>query len=162
LEPLLFLLYINDLPKIINNFAIPIIFVDDTSILLTHFNTNYFKNHIHITLEYLNRWFKSNRLYLNFNKTYYIHFTTKGKMSDIFTTRGNNNCINNTLCTKFLGIMIDDALTWKNHVHLLAKKLSKACYLVRNVKPYMSIIALKAIYYSFFSLINELWYNFLG
>jgi hypothetical protein len=48
-------------------------------------------------------------------------------MSDIFTTSGNNNntCIN-TLCTKFLGIMIDDALTWKNHIHLLAKKLSKA------------------------------------
>jgi hypothetical protein len=46
--------------------------------------------------------------------------------------------------------MIDDALTWKNHIHLLAKKLSKACYVIRNVKPYMSIIALKAIYYYFF------------
>jgi hypothetical protein len=117
LGPLLFLLYINDLPKTINKFAIPIIFADDTSILLTHFNTNDFKNHIHTTLEYLNRWFKSNGLYLNFNKTHYIHFTTKGKMSDFLMTSGNNkNCINNTLCTKFLGIMIDDALTWKNHI----------------------------------------------
>jgi hypothetical protein len=127
LGPLLFLLYINDLPKIINNFTISIIFVDDTSILLSHFNINDFKNHIHTTLEYLNRWFKSNRLYLNFNKKHYIHFTTKGKMSDIFTTSGNNNnnCVNNTLCTKFLGIMIDDALTWKNHIHLLAKKIEQ-------------------------------------
>jgi hypothetical protein len=47
-------------------------------------------------------------------------------------------------------IMIDGALTWKNHIDLLIKKLSKACYVIRNVKPYMSPSALKAIYYSFF------------
>jgi hypothetical protein len=51
--------------------------------------------------------------------------------------------------------MIDDALTWKNHIDLLTKKLSKACYVIRNGKPYMSTSALKAIYYSFFhSLMN--------
>jgi hypothetical protein len=46
--------------------------------------------------------------------------------------------------------MIDDALTWKNHIDLLIKKLSKACYVIRNMKPYMSTSALKAIYHAFF------------
>jgi hypothetical protein len=44
----------------------------------------------------------------------------------------NNNHINNTLCTKFLGIMIDDGLTREVHTNQLAKKkISKACYVVR-------------------------------
>ena len=45
LGPLLFPLYINDLPKIINKTSAPIIFADDTSILFTHSNlTDFNKN----------------------------------------------------------------------------------------------------------------------
>jgi hypothetical protein len=49
LGPLLFLLYINDLPKIITKFSTPIIFADDTSILFSHSNINGYNKHIHIT-----------------------------------------------------------------------------------------------------------------
>jgi hypothetical protein len=69
-------------------------------------------------------------------------------MSYTLTIIYNNKFINNIFCTKFLGIIIDGALTWKNHIDLLIKKLSKACYVIINVKPYMSTSALKAIYYS--------------
>jgi hypothetical protein len=46
--------------------------------------------------------------------------------------------------------MVDGTLLWKNHVEILMKKLSKACYVIRNMKHYMSISVLKVIYYSFF------------
>jgi hypothetical protein len=46
--------------------------------------------------------------------------------------------------------MVDGALLWKNHTEILMKIFSKACYIVRNMKHYMSISALKVIYYSFF------------
>jgi hypothetical protein len=104
LGPLLFLLYINDLPKRINKLSAPTIFADDTSILFSDSNINDFNEHIHLTFENLNRWFRMNKLSLNFNTTHYIHFITKRKMSDTLIISYNNNFINNILCTKFLGI----------------------------------------------------------
>jgi hypothetical protein len=79
LGSLLFLLYINDLPKIITKFSTPIIFADDTSILFSHSLINDFNKHIHIIFENINKWFKVNELSLNFNKTQYVHFRTKSK-----------------------------------------------------------------------------------
>jgi hypothetical protein len=55
--------------------------------------------------------------------------------------------MNNASSTTFLGITIDSALTWKNHIDLLVGKLSKACYVIRNMKQ---LRTLRTIYYSFF------------
>jgi hypothetical protein len=62
LGPLLFLLYINDLPKILNKFSTPIIFADDTSILFSHSNVNDLNRNIRITIEILNGWFRANEM----------------------------------------------------------------------------------------------------
>jgi hypothetical protein len=69
LGPLLFLIYINVLPKIINKTSAPIIFADDTSILLVHSNLIDFNKNIHIVFTTLNKWLRANKLSLNFNKT---------------------------------------------------------------------------------------------
>jgi hypothetical protein len=81
LGPLLFLLYINDLPKIINKTSAPIIFADDTSILFTHSNLIDINKNIFIVFTTLNKWLGVNQLSLNFNKTNYVHFTTKKNVS---------------------------------------------------------------------------------
>ena len=62
----------------------------------------------------------------------------------------NNNLIINSSYTKFLGLTMDCMLFWNNHIDLLMKKLSTACYIIRNVKTYISASALKIIYYAFF------------
>jgi len=81
LGPLLFLLYINDLPKIINKTSAPIIFADDTGILFAHSNPIDFNKNIHIVFTTLNKWLRANHLSLNFSKTNYVHFTTKRNMT---------------------------------------------------------------------------------
>jgi len=81
LGPLLFLLYINDLPKIINKTSAPTIFADDSSILFPHSNLMDFNKNIYIVFKTLNKWLRANQLSLNFNKTNYVHFTTKRNMS---------------------------------------------------------------------------------
>jgi len=79
--PLVFLLYINDLPKIINKTSTTIIFADDTRILFAHSNLKDFNTNIHRVFATLNKWFRANLLSLNFNKTNYVHSATKRNMS---------------------------------------------------------------------------------
>jgi len=77
--PLFFLLYINDLPGIINDISKPTTFADDTNIIFTHSNLTDFKDEINIVIEKTSKWFKTNSLILNFYKTHYIQFTAKFK-----------------------------------------------------------------------------------
>jgi hypothetical protein len=56
--PTLFLLYINDLPAVVNKKAIPVLFADDTSILCTHRNFMEYHVYIETVFENLNTWFK--------------------------------------------------------------------------------------------------------
>jgi hypothetical protein len=79
LGPLLFLLYINDLPKITNNKnnsnkSKLILFADDTSIIVTNPNPTDFIKDINMTFKNINEWFKANLLSLNFDKTKFIQF----------------------------------------------------------------------------------------
>jgi hypothetical protein len=53
--------------------------------------------------------------------------------------------------TKFLGLTTECTLTWERHIEEINKKLSSASYIIRNIKPIMSIITLKNIYYSCFN-----------
>jgi hypothetical protein len=51
---------------------------------------------------------------------------------------------------KFLGLIIENSLTWEGHIEEVIKKLSRACYMIRNIKPFVFINILKMIYYSYF------------
>jgi retron-type reverse transcriptase len=77
LGPLLFLIYINDLPNTVEPKAIPIIFADDTSILVTSPNNNQFQKELNTVFCQINKWFKDNLISLNLNKTYIIQFSNK-------------------------------------------------------------------------------------
>jgi len=55
----------------------------------------------------------------------------------------NDNFNTNSSYTKFLGVTMNNTSSWNNHIGLLMKKLSKACYAIRNVKTYMSASSLK-------------------
>ena len=162
--PVPFLLYKNDQPNIINKTSAPIIFADDTRVLFTHSKLTDFNKNIHIVFTILNKWLRANQLYRSFNKTNYVHFTTKRYMSVNLKTGFNNNFITNSSYTKFLGVTMDNTLSWNNHIDTLMKKLSTARYIIRNAKTYMSASLLKVIYCFFFFLLdNELWnYKFWG
>jgi hypothetical protein len=162
LGPLLFLLYIYDLPKVINKTSAPIIFADDTSSLFAQSNLIDYNKNIHIAFTTLNKWLRANQLSLNFNKTNCVHFTPKRNITVNLKIGFNNNFITNSSYTKFLGMTIDNTLSWNNHIDLLVKKLNMACYIIRNTKTYMSVSSLKMICYAFFSFGYELWNYILG
>jgi hypothetical protein len=74
LGPLLFLVFINDLSKFLNNTSAPILFADDTSILVSHLDSLIFYKTINEVFQTLNAWFKQNLLSLNLAKTHFIKF----------------------------------------------------------------------------------------
>jgi hypothetical protein len=68
LGPLFFLLYINDLTRVFGKNHKPVLFPDDTSLIVTHFNYIDFSNEITSAFNQLNKWFAANSLSLNLKK----------------------------------------------------------------------------------------------
>jgi len=151
LGPLPFLLYKNDLAKIINKTSAPTIFADDTSILFAHSHPIDLNKNICMVFTTLNKWLRTNHLPLNFNKTNYVHFTPKRNMSVNLKIGFNDNFITNSSYTKFLGVTMNNNLSWSIHIDLLMKKFIKACYIIRNAKTHTSASSLKVVYYAFFT-----------
>jgi hypothetical protein len=77
LGPSLFILYINDLPETIAILVNPVLFVDDTSMIITKSEPLEFTNTINRNIPKINRWFKSNSLSLDIDKTYFLQFYMK-------------------------------------------------------------------------------------
>jgi len=60
-----------------------------------------------------------------------------------------NNQITNSTNTKFLGLNIDETLSWKSHINQILLGLSLACYVLKVITPLMSEGTLKIIYHSY-------------
>jgi hypothetical protein len=118
LGTLLFLLYINDLPKIINKESVTILLADDTSTLFMHSNPTDFNTNNHKVFEISNKWFKANLLSLNFEKTQLIQFINTTNMLPCEKVGYDNKTIPNISYIKFLGLTIDNTLSLRNHTDL--------------------------------------------
>jgi hypothetical protein len=80
LGPLLFLLYINDLPLAIDGSPMPILFADDTSLIVTDKKLEILDTKLSANLQTVYNWFKSNLLSINFLKTNCVQFMTKNSV----------------------------------------------------------------------------------
>jgi hypothetical protein len=125
LGPLLFLLYINDLPNSISNKSVPILFADATSILVTSSNLTNYNKDIHTVFKLINKWFEENFLSLNFEKMHYINFMMRNSQNTDMKIGYDDKSIPNVSYSKFLGINIDSTLSWRTRIEQLTSKLSK-------------------------------------
>ena len=148
LGPLLFLLYINDLPKVLPAKIIPIRFADDTSIVITRPNIGELQQALTASFHHLNGWFRENFLSLNFNKTYFLQFQNKNYNNSYTSITLVNTPVTKTNQIKFLGLTINDSFTRNTHIDVILPKLSYAYFAICLVKPYVSQQNLKAIYYA--------------
>ena len=146
--PLLFLIYINDLPMLINKDNNTVLFADDTSVIITGTNRDDFSLQSNMMFKEINTWLYSNLLNLNFNKTHYLEFKSKKHYKPNIQIHHNQKYITNATETKFLGLIIDDTLTWKEHIIQLSKQMSSACYALRYVKHSLPTQTLKIIYFA--------------
>jgi len=148
LGPLFFLIYINDLPTIVNNDNNMVLFADDTSIIITDTNRRDFNVNANQMFQDTNAWFKVNLLTLNLNKTQYLEFRTKNYYNFNIQVKYDQECITSASEIKFLGLTIDDTLSWKQHIEQVLNKMCTACYTQRNIKHIVPIDMLRVIYFA--------------
>jgi len=151
LGPLLFIVYINDLHKTSN--LTKIIFADDTNLFLSHENINVLFNNMTNELKKVSDWFKINRLSLNTAKTKWTLFHPLNKkntiphlLPDLYI---DNVIIKREKITKFLGIYIDENLTWKHHINIISSRISKCIGILYKARNILNKQQLTQLYYSF-------------
>jgi hypothetical protein len=158
LVPCFFLFYINDLPKIITKNNSIVVFADDTSLVIIHSNKLDFNTNINQSLHNIISWFNSNLLVLNFNKTHYVEFRTKNYYEVKTKVTFYHINISNSTETKFLGLIIDETLSWNQYVYQLATKLlcpKKSKTYCTSVYSMNNILRLYTFHF-------KLQHNFLG
>jgi hypothetical protein len=147
LGPLLFFLYINYLPDSINDISTPVLFADDTNFICSHTNFDKFNDEIEIVFSRINKWLQANLLALNFNKTKFIQFSGKQLKTSQALIQYEDKYIENTNNTDFLGLVMDNTLSWQPHLDKLSSKLSSAAFILRTLKPLLTLKNLKVIYH---------------
>jgi len=135
---LLFVVYINDLPKITDNDAKVMLFTDDTSTMINNSNQGGLQTALNITISDVISWFKVNFLLLNFNKTNNLEFKSKNCIDTTLDINYFNKSIANVPYTEFQDLVTDDTLTWDNHTDHLISRLNSACYAIRAVTAMLS------------------------
>lgn len=160
LGPKLFILYINDLCNVSQLLRF-ILFADDTNIFRFGNNLETLCREISLELDKLHVWFDVNKLSLNVQKTNFIIFG-KGKLINAkLTIRGLE--IEQVHSTKFLGVIIDDKLSWKPHISKVRGKLARCISVMYKAKDLINKSALMLLYNSLFlphlTYCMEVWAN---
>ena len=148
LGPLLFLLYINDINHNIKH-GNTILFADDTNLLFNDKDLNKLVKTVNSELSNVQNWFAANKLSLNINKTQYIIFHPYQKIipahNDIIL---GNNVLKREASAKFLGVQMDENLSWKHHVTIKCNQIVKTTAILSRLKHSLPSSTLKIIYNS--------------
>ena len=150
LGPLLFLIYVNDIANYspLGNIRL---FADDTNVFVEHENLEQLYENAELILKYLYQWFKDNKLTVNTKKSSFTIFTTSHiRNNTIFPDSiiVNNERILISNSTKYLGVTIDQDLSWKEHIQDLCNTLKGMFSVFYNIRSYLTIEHIKTIYYA--------------
>ena len=146
LGPLLFLIYINDLP-LATKLSSPILFADDTNLIYTAVTYNELNKKINDDIKVVSDWFMYNKLALNESKTKYIIFHKRlNKPPDNFDIQINDKTIERVDSTKFLGVIIQENMAWDKHINFIGTKINKICALLSRLKYQIPTYILSIIY----------------
>jgi hypothetical protein len=147
LGPILFLLYINDLPKQ-SNVLHSTLYADDTNLLISGKNLTQTIHLLNQELNKIHSWLQTNKLSINLTKTNYIIFSTNKGHPNLPCVKINNTPITQVHQSKFLGITIDSKLTWKPHIELIKSKISKQIGILCRIRHSVPHFILKTLYNS--------------
>ena len=145
LGPLLFILYINDMPKIseLGNFYI---FADDTAVMVKAGSADQLQSKINQLLPNIAVWFQANRLTLNATKSNYQIFS-RNKVGEL-NIMLQNELIERKACVRYLGVYIDENLKWHSHIAHVVSTISRNLGIMGRAKYLLASRDLMLLYNS--------------
>ena len=163
LGPLLFLIYINDLPNATKLFSL--LFADDTTLFASHKDLKTLLTFANEELKKICNYFRANQMALHPKKTQFLLFSNKQNLEHPVIYLDNNNDdqpFNAELCTpityittesevpavKFLGVYFDPKLNFKFHLETIKAKISRTLFSIRQAKNFLNLNALTSLYTS--------------
>ena len=150
LGPLLFLIFINDFPNS-NDFFKFNLFADDSTLSCSFENTdsNLMLNTINNALLKVDEWLMENKISVNHEKSNFIIFSYRKKVA-LPALKLGSSFINETESTKFLGLILDSHLDFKDHIHFISSKVSKTIGLISKLNEFFPENQLKSLYHTMF------------
>ena len=151
LGPLLFLLYINDLRFALKD-SIASHFADDTCILYASNKLKSIETVLNCDLKLASDWLNANRLSLNIDKSKLLIFKSKQRKfnKDSISIKLGGVKLTPTVNAKYLGLHLDQNLSWDVQTNQLSKKLSKANAILAKLRHFAHKETLISVYYSIF------------
>ena len=163
LGPLLFLIFINDMPN--STDLLSILFADDTTTLASGSDINSVGPLINLELQKIGIWLKANELSINTSKTKIMIFSNNRPIpyfkfvfnNNDFNTLQNPNLISEVEriesnsknpCFKMLGVLFDEKLSFDHHCTKVLKKINSALFMINRAKHLLSKNSLKRLYYA--------------
>jgi hypothetical protein len=166
LGPILFLIYINNLPSCTT--LSTFLFADDTTLYFSHNDIDVLIETVNMELRKVTDYFRDSKISLHPAKTKFLVFsnnaTVKNRNFQLQINFNNMNMNDQTLITevnpvksnddtpavRFLGVYFDASLNFRYHISLLTTKLSRALFILRSTKNFLTPAALKSVYFSLF------------
>src|SRR6266851_2505507 len=150
LGPLLFLLYINDLPSILNSCKM-IMYADDVVVWHSGSCVDYLIDTINMEMTNIFDWYNQNKLIINLKKSNYIIFHGVKKIipTNIKTINLGCSILDRVFVTKYLGIYIQDNLRWSMHIKKLSSKIAPHVGMISKIRHYFSQNVVLMYYYAF-------------
>ena len=163
LGPLLFILYVNDLQRALKQ-ATSLLFADDTSIYYSHSDIKQLEATLNSELQSLDIWMKSNKLSVNISKSNYLIFHPSQKNLRLnLTLKYDDQILVQKRHVKFLGVYLDENLSWKIHINYISKKISKSVGIIYRSRFLLTSATKLALYYSliypYLTYCNIVWFS---
>lgn len=163
LGPLLFLLYVNDLPLNISNSLT--LYADDTTAVIKANSNAELYTKLEGALTELSEWFEGNFLKMNHEKTQLIRFCTswsKDNLEDSDKIKIQKQSLSLSKYVKFLGVDLDMNLTWNKSIQVLSGRLTSACFQMLILRDTVDLKTRTMVYYGYFFSILQYGIEFWG
>lgn len=147
LGPLLYLLYVHSLSKLQMD-AEYATFADDTVLLYSDSNLQHLVQKVEMDLKQYTEWVDANRLTINIDKTNYILFSQKNKKIHDITIRMCNEVLIRVQHIKYLGLTLDEKLTWRDHIDHIIHKLTPIAGALKRCSKELPNRNKRSIYYA--------------